>query len=299
MSEEVAPEHASPGHAAEARPRTELEAFRPRALERARSPAARLRRVLRRFADLQFGSIVADLAALLPEAEGPLADVGCGAQPFRDLLAPEVAYIPVDIEDSDRHFGYRLTEVRRFRGGILPLADAEAGTVLCTETLEHVRDAASFLRELERCLRPGGRLILTMPFAARWHYVPRDFRRYTPAGLKDALEAAGFVEVHIYARGGALAVAAYKVLGLVLLLFVGYGLKGARALAPRLLAIMLMPLALVAALIGHLGLALPGPVEDTLGYTVLARKPAREVLLAGPEAQPERAPEPSEAGGQS
>lgn len=274
------------GHAAEVHGREEFEAFRPPAHTRARTPWARLTRALRRFADLQFGSISADLAALLPAAHGPLADVGCGAQPFRDLLAPDVAYIPVDIQDSDRHFGYRVTEVRRFRGSALPLADAEASTVLCTETLEHVRDAPTFLRELERSLRPGGRLILTIPFAARWHYVPRDFRRYTPAGLKDALEAAGFAEVHIYARGGALAVAAYKVLGLVLLLFVGYGQRGPCALAARLLAVALAPLALLAALLGHVGLALPGPVEDTLGYTVLARKPSE-----GP-ASGERPPEP-------
>lgn len=252
--------------------REEFEAFRPPAHERAVSLGGRLKRVLRRFADLQFGSICRDLSVLLPQVEGPLADVGCGAQPFRDLLAPEVHYIPVDIQDSERHFGYQVTEVRRFRGSSLPLADAEVRTVLCTETLEHVPDARKFLAELERSLKPGGRLILTMPFAARWHYVPHDFRRYTPSGLKTALETAGFDEVRIYARGGALAVAGYKVLGIVLLLWVGYGHRGLTALAARGFSLLLAPLALCAALLGHLGLWLPGPVEDTLGYTVLARK---------------------------
>jgi len=255
-----------------ARSREQLEAFRPRAHERPQTPAARARRLLRRLADLQFDSINRDLKVLLPRVSGTLADVGCGAQPFRDLLDPAVRYIPVDIQDSERHFGYHLTEVRRFRGSTLPLADAEVSTVLCTETLEHVADDERFLKELARALVPGGELILTMPFAARWHYVPQDFRRYTPTALKAILETAGFDQVRIYARGGALAVAAYKVLGLVLTLWVGYGQRGAWALGARLIALVLAPLALLAALLGHWGLARPGPVEDTLGYTVLARR---------------------------
>jgi SAM-dependent methyltransferase len=254
------------------RAREEFEVFRPRPHERAQSRSGRARRALRRFADLQFSSICHDLMALLPQVEGTLADVGCGAQPFRDMLLPGVRYIPVDIQDSERHFGYHLTEVRRFRGSMLPLADAEVSAVLCAETLEHVKDAPRFLAELARALEPGGRLILTIPFAARWHYVPLDFRRYTPSGLKEELEAAGFHDVQIYARGGALAVAAYKALGVVLALWLGYGARGARALAARALALFLAPLALMAALLGHLGLVFPGPVEDTLGYTVLAHK---------------------------
>ncbi len=273
LARRVAQASAAPLKDPQPRSREEFEVFRPRSHERAHTRAARLRRSLRRFADLQFSSIYEDLARLLPQLKaGALADVGCGAQPFRDLLAPAVRYIPVDIQDSELHFGYRLTEVRRFRGSALPLADAEASTVLCTETLEHVQDAPRFLAELARALEPGGRLILTIPFAARWHYVPQDFRRYTPTALKEELEAVGFCEIRIYPRGGALAVAASKVLGVVLALWLGYGARGARASAARTLALCLAPLALIAALLGHLGLKLLGPVEDTLGYTVLAHK---------------------------
>ena len=105
--------------------------------------------------------------------------------------------------------------------------DGEADAVLCTETLEHVRDAGAFLSELNRALAPGGQLILTVPFAARWHFVPYDYWRYTPSGLAHVLSEAGFCEVRIYARGGALAVAGYKVLGYVLLLLAGHGRRGA------------------------------------------------------------------------
>ncbi len=253
------------------------EGLRPPPHERALGAAARFRGALRRFADLQFGSIWRDLAVLLPRVRGTLADVGCGAQPFRDLLRPQVRYIGVDIDEAQIRFGsgareFGAPDTRRIRGSVLPLKDGEADVVLCTETLEHVRDCGAFLRELNRALGPGGELILTVPFAARWHFVPYDYWRYTPTGLAHLLSGAGFCEVRIYARGGALAVAGYKVLGYVLLLLAGHGRRGAGSAFSRLLGVCLLPLGALGALAGHLGLKFPGSAEDTLGYTVLARK---------------------------
>ena len=249
------------------------EALPPPPHERALDAAARFRVRLRRLADLQFGSIWTDLAALLPQVRGTLADVGAGAQPFRDLLPREVRYIAVDIEEAEQHFGYRAVDTRYFRGARLPLTDGEAETVLCTETLEHVEEPATFLRELRRVLSPGGRLILTVPFAARWHFVPHDYWRFTPAGLEQVLAHAGFREIRVYARGGALAVAGYKVWGLVLLLLAGNGRRGVAGALARLLGAALLPMGAIAVLAGHLGLKFPGTAEDTLGYTVLARGP--------------------------
>jgi SAM-dependent methyltransferase len=246
------------------------EGLPPPPHERALGTAARFRVRLRRLADLQFGSIWADLAALLPQVRGTLADVGAGAQPFRDMLPRDVRYIAVDIEEAEQHFGYRALDTRYFRGARLPLTDSEVGTVLCTETLEHIEEPAAFLRELRRVLSPGGRLILTVPFAARWHFVPHDYWRFTPAGLEQVLAQAGFREIRVYARGGALAVAAYKVWGLILLLLAGNGRRGVAGALARLLGAALLPMGAIAVLAGHLGLKFPGTAEDTLGYTVLA-----------------------------
>ncbi len=138
------------------------EGLRPPPHERALGAAARFRGALRRFADLQFGSIWRDLAVLLPRVQGTLADVGCGAQPFRDLLRPQVRYIGVDIDEAQVRFGsgareFGAADTRRFRGSVLPLEDGEADVVLCTETLEHVRDCGAFLRRAEsRSWRPAG-----------------------------------------------------------------------------------------------------------------------------------------------
>jgi SAM-dependent methyltransferase len=236
----------------------------------------RIKGALRRFADLQFGSIWRDLAVLLPRAQGTVADVGCGAQPFRDLLPANIRYVAIDIADAEAQFGYRTPDTRYYQGEVLPLADGEVNVALCTETLEHVRDPVVLLRELARGLVSGGQLILTVPFAARWHFVPHDYWRYTPSGLAYLLSAAGFEAVRVYARGGALAVAAYKVLGYVLLLLAGNGRRGMRSMPWRFIGLCLLPVAALAALLGNLGLRYPGSAEDTLGYTVLARRADRQ-----------------------
>lgn len=244
------------------------EGFRPPAHQRARSLAGSALLAARRFADLQYGSIHRDLARLLPGVRGSIADIGCGAQPFRDLLSPSVHYIGADIAESEAHFGYRVPDTRYYQGERLPLADGEVGHVLCTETLEHVPEPIALLRELARIVAPGGRLILTVPFAARWHFIPHDYWRFTPSGLDRLLTQAGFRDIRVYPRGGALAVAGYKALGWVLLMLAGGG--GTLRPAARLVGACALPLAALAALAGNLGLAFPGSAEDTLGYTVLA-----------------------------
>src|SRR4051794_26715516 len=46
----------------------------------------------RRLFDIQFGSISNDARTFLRTVEGRLLDVGCGDQPFRDLVPPGVEY---------------------------------------------------------------------------------------------------------------------------------------------------------------------------------------------------------------
>jgi SAM-dependent methyltransferase len=74
----------------------------------------------------------------------------------------------------------------------LPFVDAAFDAAVCTEVLEHVDNARFVLSELARVLRPGGRLLVSVPFVFHYHEDPQDVRRYTPAGLRAALQQAGF-----------------------------------------------------------------------------------------------------------
>jgi SAM-dependent methyltransferase len=226
---------------------------------------------LRRYFDLQAGSIWNDLETELPTARGIALDVGCGAQPYRALFPPDVTYVGIDTADAKAHFGYEMPDTLYFAGDIWPLDSCYADLILCTETLEHVPDPPRFLAEASRCLKPGGRLALTVPFAARWHFIPHDYWRFTPSALNRLLTEAGFTDVAVYARGNALTVACYKVMALCLSLLFPQTGGPLRSLFLRLLGLSTLPLLLPLAVIANLSLRGQGG-DDCLGYTVLAHR---------------------------
>jgi SAM-dependent methyltransferase len=118
----------------------------------------KLRGTIRRFFDLQAGSIWSDLREILPTVRGVVLDVGCGAQPYRTLLPPDAAYQGCDSASAPQHFGYCMPDTTYFDGDYWPVPGESVDLVLSTETLEHVPNSASFLAEAYRCLKPGGQL---------------------------------------------------------------------------------------------------------------------------------------------
>jgi len=57
----------------------------------------------------------------------------------------------------------------------IPEPDATFDVILCSEVLEHVPDPTKALDEFARLLKPGGKLILTAPFASLVHFAPYHF----------------------------------------------------------------------------------------------------------------------------
>jgi SAM-dependent methyltransferase len=200
-------------------------------------------------------------------------DIGCGAQPLRSLLPDGITYIGIDIAESQERFGYRNPDTRYFEGNVWPVEDASVDLAFATETLEHVDDPAQFLSEAHRVLKPGGRLILTVPFAARWHFVPYDYWRYTPASLDLLLRGAGLADVRVYARGNAVTVAAYKDMALILPLLLPQAGSGGERIARRVAGVAASPLLLALAAVANLSLRRDGG-DDCLGYTAFAGRPA-------------------------
>jgi SAM-dependent methyltransferase len=247
------------------------ESWRPPAFKRVTTPLARLEAFVRRFLDLQAGSMWKDLVVLLPQSRGVVLDVGAGAQPYRHLLPPGATYKAIDYVGAQSHFGYSMPDTTYYEGDRWPIPDGSVDVILCTETLEHVPDPSVFLTEAFRCLKHEGRLLLTVPFAVRWHYVPYDYWRYTPSGLERLLSFAGFGRVAVYARGNAVTVACYKVMALMVPLLVpqrgGFLRRSASLACGVLTSPLLVALATIAAvsLLGNGG-------DDCLGYTAVALK---------------------------
>jgi hypothetical protein len=227
---------------------------------------------VRRFLDLQYASIYRDLAHLAAGMQGRLLDVGCGAQPYRHLFSEKCSYQGIDSAGVCNEFGPRSPDTTYFDGDAWPVDNVSVDYVLSTETMEHVLDSSAFLAEAHRCVRPGGYVILTVPFSARWHFIPRDYWRFTPSALEWLLNRSGFRDVKVHARGNSATVVAYKIVCLIAISGLGSRRKGAAIDPGRILGIAALPLLPLAAFLGQISLLFEGG-DDCLGYTVVARRP--------------------------
>jgi ubiquinone/menaquinone biosynthesis C-methylase UbiE len=162
-------------------------------------------------------------ALLLGEARAGerVLDLGCGAGRFVRALA-EAGSEPVGVEIAEA----ALERARRNAPGAdlrllepdgsLPLEHRSVDLVWCSEVLEHVADVAGQLVEVRRVLRPGGRLLVTVPFHGRVqgalialtrfeaHFDPlgQHLRFFTRRSLATTLDAARFEAVDVRAWGG-------------------------------------------------------------------------------------------------
>lgn len=132
-------------------------------------------------------------AAVTP-AGARVLDAGSGDAPYRPLFA-HCEYLTHDWAASP-HPGAQSADIVSDLAA-LPLPDGELDLVVCTEVLEHVPDPGRALAELARVLRPGGRIMLTVPFVGELHEEPFDFYRYTPYALEHLLGQAGFADVEV------------------------------------------------------------------------------------------------------
>ncbi len=125
---------------------------------------------------------------------GRLLDFGCGNQPYRHLF-PADAYVGLDIVDSGHAPSDKRADVW-YDGETIPYDDGHFDAVFASEVLEHVFNPDRILSELNRVLKPGGHLLVTLPFAWEEHEAPFDYARYTSFGLKSLLTRHGFAIVH-------------------------------------------------------------------------------------------------------
>ena len=100
----------------------------------------------------------------------------------------------------------------------LPFEDSAFDLVLCTETIEHVRDVQLFLSEIRRVLRPGGMLALTTPahgrvtglgvlvrgFERRFHPLSPHLRFLTARSLRRLVDELGFRMLALRRQSGTL-----------------------------------------------------------------------------------------------
>lgn len=111
------------------------------------------------------------LDRFLDSVEGVVLNIGSGNSPKRkgvvnvDMMDYENCDIVCDI-----HF--------------LPFKDNSVDAVMSVAMLEHVSEPQNVLKEVQRVLKPGGRIFSVIPFMQPFHASPHDYQRYTLTGIE-------------------------------------------------------------------------------------------------------------------
>jgi SAM-dependent methyltransferase len=124
-----------------------------------------------------------EVKTLAPEAL--ILDVGAGHGDFADIFE-EKNYYSLDIVP------YAEVDLVCDLGQTIPFKTGTFDAVVLMNVLEHVYENRGLVQNIGKILKPGGKLIITVPFLLKVHQAPFDFSRYTPYYLSQLAQEAGF-----------------------------------------------------------------------------------------------------------
>lgn len=129
---------------------------------------------------------------------GRALDFGCGTKPYQDLFSTD-KYIGVEIDIPGE---YKDREIVYYDGKHIPFEDETFDSLISSEVFEHVVNIDEIVKELNRVLKRGGNVLITVPFVYPRHCWPNDYRRYTYEGIKNLLTSNGFEIIKCESNAG-------------------------------------------------------------------------------------------------
>lgn len=191
-------------------------------------------------------------------------DFGCGSKPYENLFQA-TSYIGVDAEHTGHNHAHSKVDVY-FNGTTLPFENNFFDNVFTSEVLEHLFEPDQLLPEINRVLKSGGKLLLTVPFCWNEHEMPFDYARYSSEGIRHLLQKNGFEIIEFKKTGNFI-----RVLFQLLILYLFETGRRAGSAGIILSMIFIIPFNVLALLLSPLF-----PVNKTLYFNniVLAQKKA-------------------------
>lgn len=172
-------------------------------------------------------------------ATGLVLDIGAADRWITPHLSRDTNYLALDYPATGNEFYGARPDVFA-DAARLPFGDSSVDNVVCLEVIEHLRDPAAALSEIQRVLKPGGRAWISAPFMYPIHNEPYDFQRFTEYGLRREATHARLEILELERSGHAVRTA-----GLMMCLALAGGVNEAR----QPVKTALLPLALAGILI--------------------------------------------------
>lgn len=120
-----------------------------------------------------------ELKPVMPYLEGKVLNAGCGDRDISSLLLDGKAMEVINCDIVSSIPGAIICDLSK-----IPLESESFDSVLCNAVLEHVPHPDVVMSEFRRLLKPGGNLVISVPFLQPYHPTPTDFRRFTFEGIK-------------------------------------------------------------------------------------------------------------------
>ncbi len=120
---------------------------------------------------------------------GPYLEIGSKIQPSYTQFSPRDIHDPADAQDwigIDIEEGEGVDKVvdLSIPGIVKELGwTGRFGTVHCLNVLAHVPNIFHMANNIQDCLRDGGKLFVSVPFAWKIHRIPLDMWRFTPQSV--------------------------------------------------------------------------------------------------------------------
>ncbi len=155
-----------------------------------------------------------------------LIDIGCGSGAFtigaalRGYQALGVSYAPEDLAKAKQRAVMCKAHSAKFEFADVRALEAKGDwegafdVAICCEVIEHVKDDVKLIKDIARCLKPGGRLLLTTPYLHYKAMRPEELgpfsevedgghvrRGYTTQMLSEMCEAADLMPVMSFCSG--------------------------------------------------------------------------------------------------
>lgn len=140
----------------------------------------------RRIEELRYRMLISKV----PKGSKMVLDVGCGNGELMCMLG-EKGHKCVALDLSENRLGKFKDRARKLglvqmQGDAtnIPLQNSSMDVILCSEVLEHIKDYDNVLKEMNRILKPHGRIIVSVPYNEELMEIvcPHCGKRFVPYG---------------------------------------------------------------------------------------------------------------------